>query len=83
MKASTKGEPKDSLPVHADHSKFEPLALSIEDTRAALGGMSRQSIYNLINAGKLETAKVGTRRLVLLDSVRAFLGSCIDLKKAA
>lgn len=37
-------------------------ALSIEESRTYLGGMSRQKVYDLINDGTLKTFKYGRRR---------------------
>jgi hypothetical protein len=44
---------------------------SIPETQKALGGLGRNSVYNLINGGKLETVKIGRRTLVKADSIRA------------
>lgn len=38
--------------------------LSIEEARAALGGVSRSTLYQEIRAGRLRTVRVGRRRLV-------------------
>lgn len=54
---------------------MEPIALSIEDTRKALGGIGRTKTYALIGEGKLRTFKVGTRTLVTTESIRAFVTS--------
>jgi excisionase family DNA binding protein len=49
---------------------MEPLCLSINDTAQTLG-IGRTKIYELINAGQLETVKIGRRTLVRTASVRA------------
>ena len=49
---------------------MEPLCLSINDTAHALG-IGRTKIYELINAGQLETVKIGRRTLVRIASIRA------------
>jgi excisionase family DNA binding protein len=36
-------------------------------------GIGRTKIYELINDGKLETIKIGRRRLVKTDSIRALV----------
>ena len=37
-------------------------------------GLSRQTIYNLINAGQLKSVLQGGRRLILVDSAGKLLG---------
>ena len=37
-------------------------------------GLSRQTIYNLINAGQLKSVLQGGRRLILVDSAEKLLG---------
>ena len=49
---------------------MDPLCLSINDTAQTLG-IGRTKIYELINAGQLETVKIGRRTLVRTVSVRA------------
>ena len=49
---------------------MEPLCLSINDTAQTLG-IGRTKIYELINAGQLETVKIGRRTLVRTASIRA------------
>jgi len=51
-------------------STVEKVLVPIRETCAALG-VGRNSVYNLINAGKLETVKIGRRTLVKADSIRA------------
>jgi excisionase family DNA binding protein len=48
------------------------VALSIQETADVLG-VSKGTVNNLINQGKLTIRKVGRRTLVQADSVRAFL----------
>lgn len=50
----------------------ESVQESIDDTAAILG-VSRGTVYNLIKRGQLAVKKVGTRTLVLSDSIRALL----------
>ena len=51
---------------------MEQLAYSINDTAKALS-LGRTTIYALINAGRLETFKLGRRTLVKADSIRRLL----------
>lgn len=39
----------------------------------SLIGMGRTSIYSLLNAGTLKSVKIGSRRLVRIDSIAAFI----------
>lgn len=36
-------------------------------------GMGRTSVYGLINDGSLKSVKIGSRRLVRVDSIAAFI----------
>ena len=48
---------------------MEPLLVSITETAQTLN-LGRTSVYALINEGKLETRKMGRRRLVTVASIR-------------
>ncbi len=50
----------------------DAVGASVTDAAAVLG-LSRGTIYKLIDAGTLESKKVGARRLVSADSIRALL----------
>jgi excisionase family DNA binding protein len=49
---------------------MEPVCLSVKETARVLG-IGRTKIYELINAGQLETVKIGRRTLVRTASIRA------------
>lgn len=49
-------------------------AWSVEEWRA-MYGLGRNSVYNLINSGRLKTAKVGRRRIVTAEADAAFRAS--------
>jgi excisionase family DNA binding protein len=51
---------------------FERRALSIKETAEACG-LSRATLYPLLNEGKLTTIKVGGRRLVPVGAIDALL----------
>jgi excisionase family DNA binding protein len=51
----------------------EPICASINETARALR-VGRTKIYELINAGRLETVKIGRRTLVRTASIRALAG---------
>jgi len=53
---------------------MDPINLSIIETARTLG-VGRSKLYELINAGQLETVKLGTRTLVRVASIRAFSDS--------
>lgn len=38
-------------------------------------GISRSKLYELIDAGEIQTAKVGASRLILVSSLRTFVES--------
>jgi excisionase family DNA binding protein len=48
------------------------ITTSIKDTARRLG-ISRTKIYELIKVGLLQTAKLGSRRLVLIDSIHCLV----------
>ncbi len=49
---------------------MERLLISIPDAAAMLG-LGRSKIYELITEGRIDTVSIGRRRLVRIDSVRA------------
>jgi len=51
---------------------MEPLLVSIAETAKALS-LGRTSIYELINAGELDTRKMGRRRLVTVESIKRLI----------
>jgi excisionase family DNA binding protein len=53
-------------------SIMEPIAISVTDTARVLG-LGRTSIYALIKEGRLETVKLGSRRLIKTESVRKLI----------
>lgn len=48
-------------------------AHNVEETRQRLGGVSRQTVYDLINSGKLKSFTIGKRRLIPADAIKAFI----------
>ena len=53
---------------------MDPINLSIIEAARVLG-IARSKLYELINAGQLETVKLGTRTLVRVASIKAFSDS--------
>jgi len=52
---------------------MDKVCVSVEDARKALS-IGRTSIYELINAGRLKTVKIGRRTLITTASIRAITG---------
>ncbi len=52
-----------------------PRLLDVDAARAALGGISRPTIYALIQSGKLRTIKVSRRRFVPESAIAEYLGT--------
>ena len=48
---------------------MDPICCSVADAAKAIG-VSRATLYNYLNDGKIETVKVGGRRLVKIESVK-------------
>lgn len=57
---------------HAAVTPPEPLAVRIPQA-ARLIGIGRSTIYQFINAGEIETIKVGRSTLIPTDSLRDFI----------
>jgi hypothetical protein len=53
----------------------EPLAVSVEEAKRHLGGISTATVYRLMarSIGGLEKRKVGGRTLITFASIRALL----------
>lgn len=54
-----------------NQQSIEPINASILEAAKALG-VGRSTIYELLNNRKLQSVKIGTRRLVTTASIRAF-----------
>lgn len=59
---------KSELPVRA----LEPIAVSPNEA-AGLSGVGRTTLYAALSAGELKSIKIGTRRLITVDAIRAWL----------
>lgn len=49
-------------------------AYSVEEARQRLGGIARQTVYDLINADELASYHIGTRRFIPADAIKQFIG---------
>ena len=58
------------------------ISMTIPDAVKA-SGLGRSKLYELIGEGKLKTAKIGQRRLVLADSLRELVDAHIEGREAA
>ena len=45
---------------------------------AELTGLGRSTLFELIRQRKIKSAKIGSRRLILLESLRDFIGKAAD-----
>ncbi len=52
---------------------MEPVTVTVNAAKAAIG-IGQTKIYELMNNGTLQTVRVGRRRLVRTDSIRALVG---------
>ncbi len=50
----------------------EPIALSVSDSVQA-SGLGKTTLYEAMADGRIETRKVGRKRLILFRSLRAFI----------
>jgi hypothetical protein len=50
-----------------------PEIASIRTTQELLGGVSRQTVYNLVNTGRLRKVNLGRRAFITMDSVSTLL----------
>jgi excisionase family DNA binding protein len=54
------------------HPHPEPLAVSPAEA-ARLAGLGRTSIYSALGSGALKSIKIGKRRLIAIEALRAWL----------
>ncbi|MGW5272745.1 helix-turn-helix domain-containing protein [Streptomyces sp. NPDC004044] len=59
----------------------EKIAMSVDDTVHA-SGLGRSTVYELIRSGDLESVKEGSRRLVIVASVRAYFERLRDEQRS-
>lgn len=51
-----------------------PRLLSIQDAAEALGGIARSSVYRAIQAGRIQSVTVGSRRLIPESEIARLAG---------
>jgi excisionase family DNA binding protein len=54
-------------------AELAPKAVSVEQARVLIGGVSRAHIYRLIARGELRTVRSGARRLVPVSAIDDYL----------
>jgi excisionase family DNA binding protein len=59
------------------HSVTKPITVTVQDARRLLG-LGNTSIWKLISAGKLQTVRIGKRRLILYESIEELIASAGD-----
>lgn len=58
----------------SDLETFEPLALRIPEAGRAIG-LGHSKLFELIASGDLDARKIGSRTVITMESIRAFLES--------
>ncbi len=51
---------------------MQPITVTVSEAIRA-SGLGRTKLYELIGAGRVESVRVGTRRLVIFESLKSFL----------
>jgi excisionase family DNA binding protein len=57
-----------------EESTFERLAVSVEEA-AAMSGLGRTTIYLALGEGSLRSLKVGKRRLIRVEALKAWMAA--------
>ena len=73
----------DAHPIAHDHREIPVLALSIADSRKALGDISRTKLHELIQDGEIESFKIGSRRMISPSSLAAYVRRRVEETCAA
>ena len=53
---------------------------AVEEAMEALGGISRNTIYNLMREGKLATVQIGRRRFIPARAIEDFIAASMTTK---
>ncbi len=56
---------------------------SIEQARALLGGISRNTLYDLLRSRKLASVPIGRRRFISAEAIAAFVAAASTTKGPA
>jgi len=52
---------------------MEPITCSVDEAAKAIG-IGRVTLYSYIRSGKIESVRLGGRRLVKIDSIKRLIG---------
>ncbi|PHR19478.1 MAG: excisionase [Sphingopyxis sp.] len=61
-----------AIPENFSKSEIQPITVRIP-MAIKMTGIGRSKLYELIGAGEIETIKVGSSRLVIVESLREFV----------
>jgi excisionase family DNA binding protein len=61
-------------PTHSGRRSF-PDIRPIREAQSILGNVSRRTVERLINDGKLQSVKIGRRRMIYADSIAKLIGA--------
>lgn len=61
------------IPTRGDDLEEPARLLSIDDTARVLGGITTREVYKAIERGDLEATRLGRRRLVVVESIDAYV----------
>lgn len=53
----------------------EPLLVPVPEARRLLGGISARKLAQMVAAGEVPSARIGTRRMFPLDGLRAWVAA--------
>ena len=56
---------------------------SIEEARALLGGIARNTIYELMRTASIPSVVIGRRRFISADSISAFIATALTTASPA
>ncbi len=56
---------------------MKPMGLKIDDTRNALGGVSRATVYRMLQKHELDLIRIGGRSLITMQSIEARVDQAI------
>jgi excisionase family DNA binding protein len=54
---------------------LEPITCSVKAAVAATG-LGKDTLYKMMDEGRVESSTVGGRRLIFIDSLKAYLEAC-------
>jgi len=60
----------------------EPLLVPVPDTCTQLGGVSRTTVYGLVNQGHLVKVNIGRRGFITAESLAAYVGRLAEAASA-